>query len=327
MENSLIVNFSYEDIRYYYSQKSYNERFFSTLFNLISPIVNSFLVVYVVICDYYKIKLSFLFKMLLSILFMTLLLGSRSYIFFLFIIASIVYYSVNKEKISIVDIFKFILVVFTTVYFIFPLVSSIRIIQRMVSFDGFSSNMGLFFNGLISNIIDNHVVLTEFSADSNNARSLSVFSSYMKSFTTSYQIGMGELSLNTFVHALPKILFPFKIFFEDAQILIEKKLGIFTDIGDSIPLFFKMEFDFWGSLFVVPFYCAVVFLWNKIRFVFEHISIDNLFLRYLYLYIILYMCVNVEVFIGTYISSIFTYVITIIIFKFIINRLMNVIVK
>ena len=306
MENTLVVNMSYEDIRYYYAQKSYFERSMSMLYNSIFPIINSFFIVYYIVCYYYRIKLSFLSKLLLVIISLVLFLGSRSYIFFLLVVAFVVYYSINSKKAFNTDILKFLFIAYIVIGFIFPLIVSVRVIQRMTSSDLMTLDVGIFFNEFVSNIINNNTIV-DFSTESNKARSLSVFSSYMMSFTTPYQTGMGELSLNAFIHALPKILFPFKTSFEDAQILIENRLGVFTDMGDSIPLFFKMDFGFWGALLIAPIYYLIIFLWDKIRSYFEYMSIDNLFLKYFYLYIVLYMCVNVEVFIGTYISSIFIF--------------------
>lgn len=231
--------------------------------NLLRPYI-LFIIVLLWIKNRFIVKKEkYLFYLENLILIVLYLQVSRTYIFEAFFVILIIFYSFNKDKLTLKHYIKASIGVLLIVGLIFPFVSSFRRAKRIALVNGQESIMEIVYKTFE---ILGDGSLDKQGIDNKATRSWGAYQNLALSSFYSYE-GNGKLTLEAISYGIPKIIYPQKSQI-GSQGIIEQELKVYTDLTDSILLFSQMENRVLGFLYANIIFVFILSLWEKLRKIF-----------------------------------------------------------
>ena len=170
-------------------------------------------------------------------------------LFFLFF----VFYALNKEKLSIWSVSKYIVLLWLSVAIVLPLIQGVKLVRRVLSDNANYSNfMEVVQTGAMM-MINGEVVYED--ADNKGERMWDLYQSLGIGVKSKYE-GNGTLTMYAILHSIPRFIYPEKPN-EGSQSLMEKYSGMNHDLSDSLLMMGVMENKILGPLLGVMYYLIV----------------------------------------------------------------------
>lgn len=160
---------------------------------------------------------------------------------------------------------------------------------------------------------------------SNNAgsRSTYLYSSYVKSFTSSYQ-GFGLLALKALSYSMPRFLLPDKDL-GGTQYLFENDFGEHIDIADSLILYSVMECRMLSSFIGLFIFSIYILIWHRVLNYMMLLKQRNKgIISAQYLTFAFFFAANIELGVDAYVANLFYAIITLLLILALLNYLTRI---
>lgn len=306
--NLLYINLDYYDMR---SEVSLNTSYAVGVIHILVKSILQFailaLCVRAISRVYNNIKISAGDFVLYLGYFTLLVLGSRTLVIGSFFVLIFIVYSVFRNKISLLDFIKFVVIGVLLVVFTFAINSVYRSALRTIS-KNIDGRIGLDVYVLIASeafesLVGNDDKLVNSTAVSSRANSL--YNSLSQPFVQNQTSTSSSLFLESVSISIPKVIYPQKSKL-GSQGIIEAELGAYNDIGDSLLLFWRMEMGLLGGVACAFYYVFLFLIWNLLVQSFQKYLPTSLV--FIPLAIIFGLCQYVEVTNDTIVAAIFQFV-------------------
>lgn len=283
--SALTANLSYTDIRESLADnKNYQGSVALTIFNYLNSVIFSILIFDILKIKKLRKKIPIIYWIILANFLTISMLSSRTSFLGKLIFVALVYYSLERLSFKWKNALKLFIVLFLVIGIVFPLVNIYRNSVRILGAEATNKNLIENFGFILNTTINNYSEMNKESSNAVGSRSVYVFQAFSSAFIINDEPELGNLSSNAISFSTPHFIYPGKSI-TGSQLIIEKKLKVYTDIADSFLLFNKLE---WGTLgaficvlfFIFHFICwdlllkiGISVLKNKILFFFPLISV------------------------------------------------------
>ncbi|MCQ2203686.1 MAG: hypothetical protein MJZ15_04495 [Bacteroidales bacterium] len=189
--------------------------------------------------------------------FLLLLLQARTYMLDSMTFVAIILYSILKDRIRLIDLFKVALILLLTISTIFPLITGVRKVRKSSIREGETGVVSILSNGLKA--VGNNEVDME-QTDNVSTRVWNVYQISVLAFEKKYY-GNGEVISEAISFGIPKIIYPSKSKY-GSQGLITRKLGTYNDIADSVLLAAIVENRLMAPLLASIYYIFIITIYD-----------------------------------------------------------------